>query len=107
MANPTDIVNQTPALCETSTSEASVKLDHMTAYNLIHTGKNATVDDTNEIFFAKGTTAPAATYASSGNKGILKFGDPPCPIGPGWDAIAFKTASGTPRFQLIPIARYS
>lgn len=106
MANPTESVEQTPALCETSTTEASVKINPMLAYNLIHTGKNDTTDDTNDIFFARGTTAPAASYASSANKGVLKFGDPPHPIGPGWDAVAFKTASGTPRFQLIPIARY-
>ena len=107
MPNPTDIVKVNPALCAASTTSASIPLDPMLAYSLIHMGKDvAGADDVNAVFFTNGETAPAATYATSGNKGVLRSGDPPTPIGPGWSAIAFKTASGAPAFQLTPLARY-
>ena len=107
MANPTNINNEQPALVEATITQSSIDLDQYRAYTINHTGKStAGTDATGAIVFAyqkPGESAPTITadYSAESNKCILGAAVSVV-VPPECDVLHFKSASGSPVFQVVP-----
>lgn len=108
MANPTDMVNNKPAVFETGTTQDSINVDDYRFYTIKHLGVDAAGSaDTDTVFYSfqnPGESVPSMTadFSAKGNKGVIKSGE--AVIVGETDALHFITATGAPVVCIIPMA---
>ncbi len=106
MANATTIDN-TPSIVEaTSGATRTVLLDTLKRYTLFHDGlenDDSTVSTAN-IYVAKGTVANVDVTGVEGQNNFRLKNGRSITIGPNWNAMSFKAASGDPTMSVIPDA---
>lgn len=93
------------AVIAASTTEDVLTLDNRRDYTLIHNGLDVDGNAATTSIFMANDAASDADLSASTNKLVLSDGRV-VTIGPGLSSVRFKTASGSPTFQVIRNPEY-